>query len=233
VHAVESWAALRRFVANTASVGQEPLDPRGLLEIGEACENRRHGAYPCREDASTWHIGHSNRQTPSCYHYDLFTTLDDILEGDALVSPKPIRAGAHLKRHFSGKLLRWILELEERVPMTWFTWDGAWDLSRAPHPGVFLNYPVEERRAEGLLRVEVPAYTAKLRWSDYFQRNRTTRNRRDYLAGKGDPGQWLATDAVIPLATFRSLCVWHRGAWVAVGDVSDEEMAAYLAEAPT
>ncbi len=53
------------------------------------------------------------------------------------------------------------------------------------------------------------------------------RTRRTHRAGAsaGARGRWLATDTAIPRASFRSIDVWHRGAWVSVDDVIDEELA--------
>lgn len=182
--------------------------------------------YPC-DLCTAWHIGHLP-QTPSCYHYDLFATIDDLLAAEALIPSKPMRASKRAKRHYTGHLLASIIELEEIASMMWFTWDNSWDFSRAPHPGVFLNCLPAERRHEGMLRVVVPAFAAKLRWSDYIQRNRTSRRRRDYLAARGNPAQWLATDRPVPLSAFRALEVWYRDAWVSVDDVTEEDLKVWL-----
>lgn len=187
----------------------------------------RLNVYPC-DVCHAWHIGRSSLETPSCYHYNIVATLDGILEADALKPPPPQRMELRRKRQLPRDLLLELLDIEEQVGMMWFTWDGAWDFSRAPHPGTFLNYPVAECRHLGIMRIAVPAFVAKLRWSDYVQRNKTTRHRREHYTSKGNPAQWLATDAAVPCAAFRSIDVWYRGRWVAVDDVSDDDFDAWL-----
>ena len=167
-----------------------------------------------------WHVGHEP-QTPTCYHFDVVSALDDILTANALVPAPPVCFSQQTKRHLPSRIMALTFDVEERTSMSWFTWNGGWDFSCAPHPGVFLNYAVAERRAEGLIRVSVPASIVRLRWSDYLTRNRTTRRRRSYFTEKGNPALWLATDAPVPLSTVRAVEVWYRGAWVNVVDIVD------------
>lgn len=183
--------------------------------------------YPC-DGCGAWHFGHLP-QTPSAYHYDLVEVLDEIVSADALVPPKPIKLSKHAKRQTAGGLLASLLGIEEMSSMTWFTWDGAWDFSCAPHPGVFLNLSPDQRH-KGVMRLAVPAFAAKLRWQDYVERNKLTRKRRAHFTTKGNPAQWLATDAAVPLSTFRSIEVWHRGAWTPVSDVDADDFDCWLAE---
>lgn len=184
--------------------------------------------YPC-EGCGAWHFGHLP-QTPSAYHYDLFERLDEIEAAGALVPPKPVRLSKLEKRRLTGHLLTSFLGVEEVSAMMWFTWDGAWDFSCAPHPGVFLDYSPIHRQQEGLMRVVVPAFVVKLRWFDYVERNKLTRKRRAHFTAKGNPAQWLATDAAVPLSTFRSIEVWHRSAWTPVSDVDADDFERWLAE---
>jgi hypothetical protein len=99
-----------------------------------------------------------------------------------------------------------------------------------PRPGK--DKPFAALLREGVVRITAPASVARLRWSDYLERNRTATFVRTVTATLGNRADWLATDAPVPFSAFRSLDVWYRGAWVGVGDVTDEEFAAYLAEPP-
>ena len=202
---------------------------------GEDAKSAGLNVYPC-PDCGAWHVGHSSLQTPTAYHYGLATELDAILGADALVPDRPRRLPPSLRRKYTGRLLALYLALEERDPMVWFSWNAAWDFRGIPHPGVFVprtrDEPASVRMHEGIVRIGVPASVVKLRWSDYLQRNKTTRVMRNAVAELGNPADWLATDTAVPPAAFRSIDVWHRGAWVAVGDVTDDEYAAYLAEPP-
>lgn len=94
----------------------------------------------------------------------------------------------------------------------------------------FLNYPVSECRHLGILRIEVPAYVAKLRWSDYVERNRLTRRRRAYFTSKGNPANWLATDQRVPFNLVRGLAVWHRDAWIDASEIDANDYDRCLAE---
>lgn len=184
--------------------------------------------YPC-DGCDAWHVGHLP-QTPSVYHYDVLEALDDIDAADALVPPEPIRVPKFMRRQLTGGALASFLELEELTAMTWFTWNGAWDFARAPHPGIFWAYRPEERIGEGFIRLVVPAFAAQLRWPDYVERNKVTKHRRARAAANFNPAEWLATDAAVPRDTFRSIDVWHRGAWVPITDVDPDDFERGLAE---
>ena len=187
--------------------------------------------YPC-EHCGAWHVGHSRRQTPLVYHYDHFVAHHGILYFDALVPPKPLRVHKLLKRMHSGADLQMMLDAQEVVGMTWFTWESHWDFTCLPHPGAFLFDGQMPRVSEGVLRVVAPAFVAKLRWSDYIERNNTPRGYRKFLAARGNPAQWLATDAPVPLSDFHALEIWYQGAWVSVNSLSEDELDAWVAKWP-
>lgn len=109
---------------------------------------------------------------------------------------------------------------------------GRWDFTCVPHPGVFLLDAAAARIPNGVLRVVVPAFVAKLRWSDYIERNNTPRSHRNYLAGRGNPAQWLATDAPVPVSDFHALEIWYHGAWVSVDRLTGDELDAWVAKWP-
>ena len=88
------------------------------------------------------------------------------------------------------------------------------------------------RITEGVLRVVAPAFVAKLRWSDYIQRNKTARGRCGLLAELGNPAQWLATDAPVPVSDFHALEIWYRGSWVNVDRLTGDELDAWAATLP-
>jgi hypothetical protein len=118
--------------------------------------------------------------------------------------------------------------LVELAPLLWFSRDAAWEHSVriTGHPGRENN----EMGGGGLLRFGVRASFAKLRWSDYIERNPTPTRMRDALAGLGNPTEWLATDEAIPLSDVHAMEVYYRGQWTPVANVTDEKFDRYLEE---
>jgi len=120
--------------------------------------------------------------------------------------------------------------LAELDALLWFSRDAEWEHSVriTGRPGRENN----EIGGGGLLRFGVRASFAKLRWSDYLERNTTPMRMRDALAGLGNPTEWLATDEAIPLNGVHAIEVYYRGHWKPVADVADDEFDRYLAERP-
>ena len=191
---------------------------------GRDAESVGLAAYPCRE-CGHWHVGH--RHIPTVWHYDTTAVLDAMTDTVALTPPKPLRFSTRAKRHYGGPMLALLLQGEEHVSMVWFTCNETWDFSEMPHPGVFFHRSVAERPGEGVVRIGVPASVVTLRWRDYVQRNGAWRAKAKAIAAM-DQTDWLATDQPVPFSLVRSIDVWYRGAWVAVGDVTDADFAAYL-----
>jgi hypothetical protein len=92
--------------------------------------------YPC-DECSAWHFGHLP-QMPLVYHYDVIAAWDDILTHDALVPAKPRRVPKDLRRQLTGPLLDFYLSVEEREPMTWFSWKAEWDFATVGNPADWL-----------------------------------------------------------------------------------------------
>jgi hypothetical protein len=177
--------------------------------------------YPC-DPCDGWHIGHSSLQTPTIYHYDVMSAFDAIEAAGALRPPKPTRIPTHKRRAYTGAQLARHLETEERAPMLWFSWNAAWTFLNVPHPGTFVGQAIAARMGEGLMRFAVPAWVAKLRWSDYLRRNDTPRWMRAIMADEGNAAEWLATDQPVPLDDVRSIEAWYRGRWINAAELPDD-----------
>ena len=192
---------------------------------GRDAESAGLNVYPCPDDPSVWHVGHSSLRTPTAYHYDLVSAFEDIEAANALRPAKPHILPTHLRRRHSGARLLLLNSVEERDPMTWSSWNANWDFRGIPHPGVFVPRSVDEsasvRIQLGIIRLGVPASVVELRWLNYLQRNKTTRVMRNAVAELGNPAHWLATDRPVR-CPFRSFDVWYRDRWVEIGALDDD-----------
>jgi hypothetical protein len=202
----QAFAHVRDLEYKNACAGND------LLSIGL-------GAYPCRW-CKHWHVG--RRDIPTCYHYDTCAVLDTMTDDIALTPDKPRSMPGSVRRQNSGAMLAIYQLAEEREPLTWFTWSADWDRRGAPHLGTFTSRPAEQRSAEGLIRIGVPASVVSLRWSDYLARNNTPGKLRHILASYGDPSNWLATDQPVPSRLVRSIEAWYRGAWIDANEAPDD-----------
>ena len=178
--------------------------------------------YPCPlATCGAWHVGHSHgERMPLVYHYTTMDRLDDILAVDEL---RP-RNGRRLGR-----------AINEPNPLLWFSWNQVWEHSVIKDPRKRRRNPptgraITELHGEGLIRFSAPASVAKKRWNDYLLLNETPYVQREFMAQRGNPVDWLATDQPVPLDACRGLEVWYRGAWVDGADVSDEAWEAYIHE---
>jgi hypothetical protein len=113
----------------------------------------------------------------------------------------------------------------ELRPLLWFSRNATWEYS-------ICGRQVGELQRGGLLRFGVPSSMAKLRWSDYLERNLTPSDVRDTFASRGYPPEWLATDETISLNDVSIVQVYHRERWTPVDEIADEEFERYLAERP-
>lgn len=184
-------------------------------------------AWPCRM-CDCYHVG--RRPIATVYHYTTVSQLVTILEAGTLTPPRPKRLERSKRRQASGALLWLRLCTEEPAPLTWFTWDDAWNRFNIPHPGVFLDevwattpYIVTDHGPRGIARIGVPATFVTLRWRDYAERNGQSRLVVGAVAKHlADHANWTATDQPVPTGHMRSIDVWHNGEWVNGGDVEEE-----------
>jgi len=184
-------------------------------------------AYPC-EDCGTWHVGHA-AQLPPVWHYTVMRHLGRILDSDELRPHAPRLMTRKMWQRPIDTRIKY-LQAQEPEPLLWFSRNTDWEYSlmQVRPPWSRMRHELAGR---GLLRFGVPQSFAKLRWSDYLDRNPTTRWIRDELTARGTPVEWLATDEAIPLPKVRSIEVYFRGAWVSVHDMpEDAEFDRYLAD---
>lgn len=188
---------------------------------GDDARNAWLNVYPC-DECNAWHIGHSQQTVPTIYHYDRLDVLDRMTDTVALQPSKPYRLSRAVRRYHTGPRLALYKTIEEPAPLVWFSWNAEWDFSGAPHPGPFVSKPVVP--GEPLIRIGAWASIAKLRWSDYLERNRTSRLMRNETARLGKPADWLATDQPVSFTQVKSLEIWMNGAWQSVESVPAEQL---------
>ena len=198
---------------------------------GQAGRSKNLNVYPC-DACGAWHVGHAS-VAPSIYHYTFGKKLDAILAAGALW-PAPGRY--HDRRGLPQADRLRLKILDEPEPLLWFSRNAVWDYSvmkgETDKKGRdrTLHYRSDlELAGEGLIRFAVPSWCAKLRWSDYLQRNRTPAWMRDSMAHYGDPREWLCTDEAVSLDVCRSIDVFYRGAWIPVDRMDEDHFDAYLA----
>lgn len=176
--------------------------------------------YPCPYTCcGAWHVGHSEGpKMPLVYHYTTMDRLEDILAADEL-------------RVLDNKAIR--IAINEPNPLLWFSWNQTWEHSVIKDPRRKRRNPptgraITELHGGGLIRFAAPASVAKKRWNDYLVLNKTPYVQREFMAQRGNPVDWLATNEPVSLDKCRGIEVWYRGAWVDVNDVSDEDFDAYI-----
>jgi hypothetical protein len=202
---------------------------------GQSERSANLGVYPC-DECGAWHVGH-HPTAPLVWHYTIGLRLEPILADNFL---KPARPRLYSKKKKFRRLSRVEREqlkvFDEPAPLLWFSRNLDWEYSVQKgemKPGVLARGRIDHEIAgRGLVRFGVPASFAKLRWSDYLRLNPTPNNVRDAMARSGNPVEWLATDEPVSLKWARAIQVHYRGAWVNVGDVTDEEFDRYLAWCP-
>ena len=188
---------------------------------GEAHRSKGLNVYPCPQCAA-WHVGHTEGpKMPLVYHYTIGKYLDNILATNVL-------------RPRNSKRLS--VAINEPNPLLWFSWNPKWEHSciKDPRPRGFRKLPptgraITELAGQGLIRFGAPASVAKLRWNDYLQRNTTPTVQREYMAQRGHPPDWLATDQAVSLQDCKAFEVWYRGEWVPGDAIDEHEFDAYLA----
>jgi hypothetical protein len=199
--------------------------------------------YPC-DMCNSWHVGHADTG-PAVYHYTPMTYLDAILDSGVLRALPPRVFTKKSLRGLPRETQRQLKLIEEPAPLLWFSRNPEWDYSvikslrrrnkNGNHVGreVLINRRSDlEVAGGGLLRFVVPAWCAKLRWSDYLARNPTPPFARDEMARHGDPVEWLCTDEDVPLTRVRDIQVYYRSVWTPVADVSDDDFGVYIAGRP-
>lgn len=209
---------------------------------GESERSKGLNVYPC-DQCSAWHVGH-DESSPAVYHYTLMRHLDAILSSDALKPAEARFADRDWLRNLPPDRRAAALAVREPEPLLWFSRNAVWEYSVIK--GYQEKKPRGHRSAElvlrqrselemaggGLLRFVVPAWCAKLRWSDYLAKNTTPAWLRDGMARDGDPTEWLCTDEAVPLNRVRAIDVFYRGTWTPVDSVAEEDFDTYLAERP-
>jgi hypothetical protein len=198
---------------------------------GQSERSARLAAYPC-EQCGAWHVGHQET-TPLAWHYTVVDHLESIVTAGALKVPPP--------RLLPRKVLRQLRQqerlaarfIEEPEPLLWLSRNPEWEHSVVKTDSLhrFPGRASNELAGQGLLRFGVPTCFAKLRWSDYLERNPTLPAMRDAMTRRGNPTEWLATDEDIPLERVRTTEVYYRGAWASLEDAADG-FDRYLQERP-
>ena len=187
---------------------------------GQTERSKGLNVYPCPQCAA-WHVGHSEGpKMPLVYHYTVARYLDRILEAGEL-RPRNSREVS--------------MAINEPNPLLWFSWNPDWEHSciKDPRPAQRRGTPptgraITELWGQGLLRFGAPATVAKLRWNDYLTLNTTPIVQREMMAQRGNPVDWLATDAPVPLSTCKAYEVWMHGRWVAWDTLDGDEFDVYL-----
>jgi hypothetical protein len=192
---------------------------------GEDVRSKGLNVYPCPHVVcGAWHVGHSEGpRMPLVYHYTIGQYLEAILEADELRPPTSLHARTRSEA------------ICEPNPLLWFSWNPDWEhsVTKDPRPrGHRKNPPtgraVTEIAGDGLIRFGAPATVAKLRWNDYLKRNPTHIVQRDFMALRGNPVDWLATDEAVSLDKCKAFEVWYGGAWVAGDSMPPEDFEAYI-----
>jgi hypothetical protein len=204
------------------------------------------GVYPCGQ-CGAFHVGHQE-SLPLVWHYTIVTPyLERISASDALKPGRASRPPRRVLDRLTPELRAFALYyMSEPEPLLWFSRNPEWDYSvmkirvsrskryhefseaHDPTGRAYVGRALTEVVGEGLLRFGVRPSLAKLRWSDYLDRNPTTRELRYAMTRYGNPTEWLATDERVPLAEVSAIEVYYRGAWVDVRSISGEDFDAYI-----
>ena len=116
-----------------------------------------------------------------------------------------------------------------RHPVLWFSRNQRWDYVMSTTPAMLIKRSALEVGGQGLVRFGISPSLAPLRWGDYQKLNPMSEDATMMMEFSGEPGDWLAADADIPLEKIERIEVYFNGEWVAVDDVDPEAFEAYVA----
>lgn len=114
-------------------------------------------------------------------------------------------------------------------PVLWFSRDSRWDYLMSTTPAMLIRRSSLELSGQGLVRFGVSPSLAPLRWADYQKMNPVSEEMSAQMEFTAEAGDWLASDADIPIDRIQRMEVYYQGAWTAVDAVDPDAFAEYLA----